>query len=428
MTEKRETRHNVRIHTAVGTADLEALMTRVGVEWPGVVRMLPKAVSHVVEIRAVRTPAALILKEEMLSKGGDAAIHRDCITGRADLSDVVLMGSEKVIRQVTESLSAQPFSLKEIAREIGDATENFRRVTPLMPPEDLLTGAVGRLYRTMSQRTVVMGILNVTPDSFSDGGRYTANDAAVEHGLSMADDGADILDVGGESSRLGSEAVSADEEMSRVLPVIERLASEADALISVDTCKPEVARAALDSGAHIINDITGLRDSAMIRLVAESKCPTVVMHMKGTPGTMQNDAFYEDVVSEVMGHLRDRIMAAVEAGVPREILIVDPGIGIGFAKTGSHNLEILRKLGDFKSIGLPILVGTSRKRFIGDVLNCLPVGERMEGTAATVALSIAGGANIVRVHDVREMVRVARMSDAIVRLPVARSVDTPHSP
>lgn len=401
-------------------------MIRVGVEWPGVVRMVPKAASHVVEIRQVRTPAALIIKEEMLSKGGDAAIHRDCITGKVNLSDVVLMGSEKVLLRVIEALNAQAFSLKEIAREIGDAIEHFRRVAPLMPPEDLLTSAVGRLYRAIIERTAVMGILNVTPDSFSDGGLHMDAEAAVEHGRRMVSEGADIIDVGGESSRPGAEAVSADEEMSRVLPVIEMLASNVDALISVDTCKPKVAKAALDSGAHILNDISGLSDPSMIRLVADRKCPTVVMHMRGTPNTMQAEAVYEDVVSEVMAHLRDRISAAVEAGVPREMLIVDPGIG--FAKTGSHNLEILRRLGDFRSIGLPILVGTSRKRFIGEALSGLPTEDRLEGTAATVALSIASGANIVRVHDVREMVRVARMSDAIVRLPVARSVDTPHSP
>lgn len=413
MTEEQQVdRYNVRIHTTQRAADLEAMMARVGAEPPGIARMVPKAVHYVVEVHGVRTPAALILKEEMLSKGGDAAIHRDCITGGGDRSDVILMGSEKVFRRVIAALPVQPFSLKRIAREINEAIDGFMRGAFRRPPEDLLTGPIGRLYDAIAERTVVMGILNVTPDSFSDGGLHASPGDAAEHGLRMVDDGADIIDIGGESSRPGADPISMDEEMTRILPVIERLASS-DVLISVDTYKPEVASAALDAGAHIVNDITGLVDPAMVGLVAERKCPAVMMHMKGTPQTMQQEATYEDVVSEVMAYLRERIAQAAEAGIPRELLIVDPGIG--FAKTTEHNLEIIRKLGDFKSLGLPILIGTSRKRFIGEALGDLPPDQRLEGTAATVALCIANGANIIRVHDVREMSRVARMTDAIVR-------------
>ncbi len=387
------------------------MMTRVGAEPPGVARMVPKAVHYVVEVHGVRTPAALIMKEEMLSKGGDAAIHRDCITGGGDRSDVILMGSEKAFRRVIAALPVQPFSLKRIAREIQEAIDGFNRVDFRRPPDDLPSDSIHRLYDTISERTVIMGILNLTPDSFSDGGLHASVDAAVEHGMRMIGDGADIIDIGGESSRPGADPVSIDEEMSRVLPVIERFAPKT--LVSVDTCKPEVARAALDAGAHIVNDITGLSEPAMRELVAERKCPAVMMHMKGTPQTMQQEAAYDDVTSEVMAYLRERIALAVEAGIARELLIVDPGIG--FAKTTEHNMEIIRNLGDFRSLGLPILIGTSRKRFIGQVLGDLPANERVEGTAATVALSVANGANVIRVHDVKEMSRVARMTDAIVR-------------
>lgn len=383
-------------------------MARVGSEWAGVAIMVPKAVHCVIEVQGVRTPAALILKEEMLSKGGDAAIHRDCITGRVERSDVILMGSEKVFRRAIAGLHGQPFSLKQIAVEMKAAIDRFQHG---FDSPDLPDGPVLRLYQSMAERTAIMGILNVTPDSFSDGGLHASVDAAVEHGRHMIVEGADIVDIGGESSRPGAEPVSAEDEMARILPVIERLASET--LISVDTYKPEVVRAALDAGAHIVNDITGLADPAMIDLVAERRCPAVMMHMKGTPQTMQQEAVYEDLISDVMACFRERIGQAVEAGVQRELLIIDPGIG--FAKTAEHNLEIIHSLADFRSLGLPILIGTSRKRFIGMLLGELPADQRMEGTAATVALSIANGANIVRVHDVKEMVRVARMTDAIVR-------------
>lgn len=374
--------------------------------------MVPKAVHYVVEVVGVRTPAALILKQEMLSHGGDAALHRDCITRKVERSDVVLMGSEKVFRRAIAALQGQPFSLKHIAREIHQAIDCFKRGALRHPPDEPLPEPVCRLYDAIAERTAVMGILNLTPDSFSDGGLHASADAAVEHGTRMIGDGADVIDVGGESSRPGAEPVSIDEEMSRVLPVIEKLASN-NVLISVDTYKPEVARAALDAGAHIVNDITGLADPAMVKLVTKRKCPVVMMHIKGTPETMQQEAVYEDVTSEVMAYFRERIALAVEAGIAREMLIIDPGIG--FAKTTEHNMEIIRNLGDLKSLGLPILIGTSRKRFIGQALGDLPANERVEGTAATVALSIANGANIVRVHDVKEMSRVARMTDAIVR-------------
>jgi dihydropteroate synthase len=404
---------NARAYGSRRAEDLRMEMARLGSEEPGIARMLPKAAHFVVKLHGVRTPAALILKEEMLAKGGDAAIHRDCITNRVERSDVLLMGSEKTFNLLVAHLHAQPFSLPRIADEIKEALRSYTAPSPQIPAESELPERLKPFYSALRTRTAVMGVLNVTPDSFSDGGLYADTDAAIRHGLRMSEDGADVIDVGGESTRPGAEAVSAEEELSRVIPVIQALCDQTGIPISVDTYKPEVAREALDAGAGIINDIMGLADPEMRSLAAERRVPSILMHMKGTPRTMQEDPVYEDVISEIMAFLRERVEAVVGAGLPREYLIVDPGIGFG--KTAEHNLEIIRKLADLKSIGLPILIGPSRKAFIGKVLGDLPPTERLEGTAAAVALSIANGANIVRVHDVKEMVRVARVSDAVVR-------------
>lgn len=258
-----------------------------------------------------------------------------------------------------------------------------------------------------------MGILNVTPDSFSDGGRYLDLDAAVERALEMVAEGADIIDIGGESTRPGAEPVPTEEELRRVIPVIERLVDVVDVPISVDTTKSEVAQEALAAGAHIINDISGLQfDANMAKVVADFGAAVVIMHIKGTPRNMQDNPVYNDVVDEILSFLRRQVDTALAAGIPRDRIIIDPGIGFG--KTTGHNLEILRRLRQFKELDLPVLVGTSRKSLIGNVLK-LPVEDRLEGTAATIAVSIMNGADIIRVHDVKAMKRVAVMTDAIVR-------------
>jgi len=364
-------------------------------------------------VHNLRNPAVLILKESFLSKGGDCAIHRDSITHRIDRSDCILLGTRKAFSQVISDLREQAFELPRVADEIQSAIENFASKSLRMPDSARLSDPLRAFYSKLKSRTLIMGILNVTPDSFSDGGLHNAPDAAAAHGLRMVEDGADVIDVGGESTRPGCAAVSAEEEIARVVPAIRALCERTDVPISVDTFKPEVARAALDAGASIINDITGLIDPEMRSLAAERRSPSVLMHMRGTAQTMQEYAEYDDLISDVMRELRERIGAAVEAGLPEEYIIVDPGVG--FAKTAEQNMEIIRKLADFKSLGLPILMGTSRKGFIGKVLGGVPADKRVEGTAATVALSIANGANIVRVHDVAQMSEVARVCDAILR-------------
>jgi dihydropteroate synthase len=265
----------------------------------------------------------------------------------------------------------------------------------------------------LGDRTLVMGIVNVTPDSFSDGGMLADADAAVKHAMQLVDDGADILDVGGESTRPGSDPVSIDEELARVVPVIDGLATQTDVPISVDTRKAEVARAALEVGAAIVNDVTAGAESAMLEVVRDSGAGLVLMHMRGEPKSMQADPRYDDVVREVRDFLADRIGAAVAAGVPRGQLCADPGIGFG--KTLAHNLALLRDLAAFGDLRVPILVGVSRKRFIGELTGVDQAHERLEGTAAAVAWCAANGVHIVRVHDVAEMVKVVRVIDAIAR-------------
>lgn len=257
-----------------------------------------------------------------------------------------------------------------------------------------------------------MGILNVTPDSFSDAGLYFDKSLAVEKAYQMLEDGADIIDIGGESTRPGSEPVPLEEELRRTIPVIKTLSTEIKAPISIDTYKAEVARRALDSGASIVNDISGLRfDPEMPEVVAEYKVPVVIMHIKGTPKNMQQNPTYEALIPEIMDYLRVSIRLAMKSGVEEDKIIIDPGIGFG--KTFDHNLEIIKNLHEFTLLEKPLLIGPSRKAFIGKILGDLPTSERLEGTAAAVAISIFNGANIIRVHDVKEMVRVAKVADAI---------------
>ena len=263
----------------------------------------------------------------------------------------------------------------------------------------------------MSRRTAVMGIVNVTPDSFSDGGKYFDAARAVAHGERMAHEGADMIDVGGESTRPGARPVPAEDEIARVIPVIRGLRRKISLPISIDTMKSKVARAALDEGADVINDISALGfDAAMASLVAAEKVPVVLMHMQGMPRTMQQSPSYGDVVEEVRTYLHSRMQFAVESGVETERIVIDPGIGFG--KNLEHNLALLRALGALTALGRPVLVGTSRKTFLGKLLDAAPE-ERLEGSLAAAVAAVLAGANIVRVHDVKEAVRAVRIADAL---------------
>lgn len=256
-----------------------------------------------------------------------------------------------------------------------------------------------------------MGILNVTPDSFYDGGRAATPARAVRRGLRLAAEGADLIDVGGESTRPGARRVSARQEIRRVIPVIEKLAGKLRVPISVDTSKAEVAEAALRAGARLINDVTALRDRRMRAVAARSGVPVILMHMPGTPRTMQRRTGYRRLIPEVRAALSKSAQAAMRAGVRRDRILIDPGIGFG--KTAEQSLRLIRDLAAFRTLGFPIVVGPSRKSFIGRALDGVPAQERLFGTAAAVALCAAGGADIIRVHDVAAMRQVARVAAAV---------------
>jgi dihydropteroate synthase len=256
-----------------------------------------------------------------------------------------------------------------------------------------------------------MGVLNVTPDSFSDGGLYIQEDKAIEQGIAMAHEGADIIDIGGESTRPYSETVPCDKEIARVIPVIEALSKDIKIPISIDTCKAKVAVEALKAGASMINDISALRfDPEMASVVAEAGVPVILMHMQGTPGDMQKNPTYDNLIQEILDFLRDAIERAVKAGIRKDLIIIDPGIGFG--KTFHHNLETIKELRQFSSLERPILLGTSRKAFIGHILQNEP-DERDTGTMATVSAGVLNGAHIVRVHDVKRTLETVKIIDAI---------------
>jgi len=378
-------------------------LARLGCDPAGIGIMSAKAVFRIVKLEKVPAKAANLLKQTFLAKGGEAALTR----GTADLSVatsvVLICATLKQYRQALAQLRMQPWGLPEAAKALEEAlaaAEGFPARRYAWPGRELVI---------RQGRTGIMGILNVTPDSFSDGGRYVRLDDAVRHAVAMEAAGADVIDIGAESTRpYGAVEVSAEEEMARLLPVVEKVLQVSSLPVSVDTYKAAVAAEALKLGAHIGNDVWGLqRDPDMAAVAAKYGAPVVVMH------NQEGTAYAGDVMAAVAAFLRHSMALAAEAGIPAENVIVDPGIGVG--KTAAHNLGVLNRLDELKALGCPILLGTSRKRFIGEALGGLPPDDRLEGTAAAVACGIMRGANIVRVHDVRAMVRVARMTDAILR-------------
>jgi dihydropteroate synthase len=331
-------------------------------------------------------------------------VARGSVSCSVDHTDLVLMGTGKQLRLAAEKFKRQPFGIKSIADKLEQLLSGIDRKDFIVRCR---SGALD-----LHRRTHIMGILNVTPDSFSDGGRYLDPEVALEMACRMVADGADIIDVGGESTRPGAKKVSADEEISRVIPVVERIAKSRDIPISIDTYKAMVAERALDCGADIINDISGLRfDGGMAAVAAEKGCPVVVMHIKGTPADMQKAPSYDSLMDEVIGSLQGSIDIATEAGVEPDNIIVDPGIGFG--KRFEDNLGIIKNLGELKVLGKAVLAGASRKAFIGRILDGSDSEERLEGTLAASVIAAANGAHILRVHDVKEAKKAALVTDAI---------------
>ena len=386
-----EIRLNPRVVAATSAASLRAELSRLG--FPGDVRDLapPRLAGMAVAIENLAPAEAFELRARWAAGGGEVLIAGD------------------------------PFSAAAVPAVVTGSREQFEKALAGSGAAAVLARAV-RLFHAIpapvaglefGRRTHLMGIVNVTPDSFSDGGKFESAAAAIAQGERLAQAGASILDVGGESTRPGAEPVGAEEEKRRVLPVVAALAKKLRVPVSIDTTKAEVARAALDAGAAMVNDISGLRfDAAMAPLVAERGAPAVVMHMKGTPRTMQQGPQYRDPVAEICAWLRESLEAASRAGIPEDRLIVDPGIGFG--KTMEHNLEILARLREFRTLGRPILVGVSRKSFLGK-LTGLDAPARALPSAGAAAWCIAQGADILRVHDVEETESVRKVVDAIAR-------------
>ncbi len=397
-------RFNLRLVRVESEKDAIRLITDLGSDHAGVRIMSRKMVQLAVAAENVQARAAHIIKEVMLSRGGECATPKELLLAEGtERMNVIMIGTLTQLRRAAKNFSVQPFGLKALSRELKAV---LARASGL----ETSTVQAGGHALEIGGRTHVMGVVNLTPDSFSDPGRFERFEDARKGALEMVEAGADIIDVGGESTRPGSGPVPLEEELHRTVPLIESLAGEIEVPISIDTCKAEVARRALDAGAVLINDISGLRfDPGMIPLAAEREVPVVIMHMQGTPRDMQDDPAYDDVVSDICRFLRERAALAVEGGVDPGKILVDPGIGFG--KTVEHNLEIIRRIEEFGSLPYPLVLGTSRKRFIGAVLD-KPPGERLLGTAATVAFAIARGVDVVRVHDVGEMVEVVRVADA----------------
>ncbi|MGE0917027.1 dihydropteroate synthase [Trichlorobacter lovleyi] len=397
----------VRALSLTSPAAAQKELERIGVDPAGIVRMLPKLEQQALLVPQVRAAAANILKQEMLSLGGDAAVARGTVACSVSSTDVLLIGTRKQLLLLCSKLTGQPFGLKALALEIATVLKTVQQ-----PPSCWQTSR----RQLALERPLIMGILNVTPDSFSDGGCYATVERAVERALQLEAEGADLLDIGGESTRPGAPLISAEQELARVLPVIEALANRLSIPISVDTWKSSVAEACLAAGAEIINDISGLNfDPDLAAVVARHHAGIVLMHTRGTPQTMQRHTDYDDLMGELTTSLLASTATAAAAGISQQQIALDPGIGYGKGLEG--NLEILRRLQELTSLGYPLLVGTSRKSFIGTLLDREHPAERLYGTAATMALAVAAGTRILRVHDIQAMKDVAIMTQAIMTPP-----------
>jgi dihydropteroate synthase len=383
---------------------IELVRTRSDPEGVGI--MAPKGRTLLVRLDDVPLKAAPLLKQEMLGLGADVAHARGVADHSVARTSAVLIGNPGQYRRLVTKLHRQPFRLSEIGEAVEAAIDRFSARSP-----ESLPG----MHRPvpLGDRTRVMGVVNVTPDSFFDGGLHLEPTEAVAHALRLVAEGADLLDIGGESTRPGAPTVSAREELRRIAPVLEALRDASPVPVSVDTRKPEVAKAALELGADLVNDVEALRHPAMRRLIARSGAPAILMHMRGTPATMQRDTKYDDLRGEVYGSLAGSAATAIEAGVAPEQLLIDPGLGFG--KSGEQNLELLHHLGEFRSLGLPIVVGASRKSFLGRAQGDAPPEHRLEAGIAAAVLAAREGASILRVHDVGATVRALRLVDAVRR-------------
>jgi dihydropteroate synthase len=377
-------------------------MKRVGVDPMGVKLMEGKTLHLNLKVEGIDPRKANLLKQEMLSLGGDVAVDGrglDCSTKQ---TDALLMGTQKHFEKLILKLEQYPDlhplgqSIKETLKNISKTHYSIRCQKRILP---------------LGKRTLLMGVLNVTPDSFSDGGLFFDKEKAISHALRMVEGGADIIDIGGESTRPGSKPLELEEELRRVIPVIESLAKEVDVPLSIDTYKSTVAQRAIEAGAEIINDISGLHfDPSLAKVAAKNDTPLILMHIRGKPETMQKGVHYDSLFSDILQYLKESIQRAESTGLDSRQIIIDPGIGFG--KTAEDNLLIIKNLYEFRILGKPILLGTSRKSFIGKILNT-EVGDRLEGTLSSIAIGVLNGAHIIRSHDVPQAKKAIAVADAI---------------
>ncbi|MHB8073390.1 dihydropteroate synthase [Desulfosporosinus fructosivorans] len=374
-------------------------LAQIGSDPGGIAHMAGKALGRAIKLEQVPLWVAHILKQEMLSVGGDAAVHRNVIVNKIEVTDVMLLGTVRQLGQLSSKILAQPFGLKKVGHDLKQL------LAALEPSKTRILKCRGRELM-LGERTLIMGILNLTPDSFSDGGKYYSIENAIAQAKHMIEEGVDIIDIGAESTRPQHEVVSAEEEWRRIEPVLKTLLEQVAIPVSIDTYKASVANRALDAGAHMINDIWGMqRDPDMARVVGEYQVPVIAMHN-------QEGTNYHHLMGDMLTFLRKSIELAEEHGLSGDQIIVDPGIGFG--KTTEQNLEVMARLAEFRTLGHPVLLGTSRKSMIGKTLN-LSVDERLEGTLATSILGVVAGVDIIRVHDVQANCRAVQMADAIVR-------------
>ena len=379
------------------TEEMKRLFAEIGCDTAGEKIMLPKSKIVPLFLKEVKSPAANILKQQMLSLGGEAVVGRGVVNCSQEYSDVLLLGTRQEYEGLIERICGQPWGLKILGERIKTLWSNLaksRKIAWEWPKQRL----------TLGEKTLIMGILNVTPDSFSDGGKFRELSQAVEHAWEMVEAGADIIDVGGESTRPGCLPVTAEEELQRVRPVLERLLAEIPVPISIDTYKATVAEEALALGVQIINDVGGgLKDPRMPEVVARFQAPVIVMH---NPARGE----YQDLLPDLVDSLAKQVKVYEEAGLPAEKIVIDPGVGFG--KNYQENLAVMKNLASFRALGQPVLLGVSRKSFIGKTLD-LPVTERLEGSLAAAAWGVIKEMDILRVHDVRETVRLVKVLEAI---------------
>ena len=377
-------------------------MRAVGADETGIKLMERKMLHLNLRVEDIPPRTANILKQEMLSIGGDAAVDKQGLDCSVNRVNTILMGSRRQFEKLALKLDQYP-SLHSFKQDLEDTLKNTVKSHFSLRCREKTC--------LLGKQTLVMGILNITPDSFSDGGLFFDRDKAVTQGLRMVEEGADCLDIGGESTRPGSKPVDPEEEIRRVIPVIESLSKKVDVPISIDTRKSVVAKRAIDAGARMINDISGLHfDPELAKTAAREDVPIILMHIRGIPETMQKDIQYDSLFSDILRYLKESIRMAESAGVDPGQIIIDPGIGFG--KTLRDNLLIIRNLSEFRVLGKPILLGTSRKTFIGKILNSEVEG-RLEGTLSSVVAGVLNGAHIVRCHDVLPAKKAIAIADAI---------------